>query len=75
ATLLNEITTIKPNEVVINDNISDNLKRQINMVTETLTVMETLSSEIMLATAMAIDFDSPFVSNFVFFGSGISDNA
>lgn len=31
--------------------------------------------EIMLATAMANDFDSPFVSNFVFFGSGISDNA
>ncbi len=29
----------------------------------------------MLATAMANDFDSPFVSNFVFFGSGISDNA
>ncbi|PAI66054.1 hypothetical protein APW74_09320, partial [Staphylococcus aureus] len=24
----------------------------------------------MLATAMANDFDSPFVSNFVFFGSG-----
>ncbi len=38
ATLLNEITTINPNEVVINDNISDNLKRQINMVTETITV-------------------------------------
>ena len=46
ATLLNEITTINPNEVVINDNISDNLKRQINMVTETITVRETLSSEI-----------------------------
>ncbi len=27
----------------------------------------------MLATAMANDFYSPFVSNFVFFGSGISD--
>ncbi len=38
--------TINPNEVVINDNISDNLKRQINMVTETITVRETLSSEI-----------------------------
>ncbi len=46
ATLLNEITTINPNEVVINDNISDNLKKQINMVTETITVRETLSSEI-----------------------------
>lgn len=46
ATLLNEITTINPNEVVINDNISDHLKRQINMVTETITVRETLSSEI-----------------------------
>ncbi|SGT34912.1 DNA mismatch repair protein MutS [Staphylococcus aureus] len=46
ATLLNEITTINPNEVVINDNISDHLKRQINMVTETITVRETLSPEI-----------------------------
>ena len=29
ATLLNEITTINPNEVVINDNISDHLKDKL----------------------------------------------
>lgn len=46
ATLLNKIMTINPNEVVTSDSISDNLKRQINMVTETVTVREMLSSEI-----------------------------
>lgn len=46
ATLLNEITTINPNEVVVNESLSEHLKRQINMVTETITIRDTLSSEI-----------------------------
>lgn len=46
ATLLNEITTINPNEVVVNENLSEHLKRQINMVTETITIRDTLSTEI-----------------------------
>ncbi|MBE5673355.1 DNA mismatch repair protein MutS [Staphylococcus sp. SS35] len=45
ATLLNEITTINPNEVVVNENLSEHLKRQINMVTETITIRDTLSTE------------------------------
>ncbi|MDU1499203.1 MAG: DNA mismatch repair protein MutS, partial [Staphylococcus epidermidis] len=35
ATLLNEITTINPNEIVIKQALSEELKRQINMITET----------------------------------------
>ncbi|OMH88086.1 DNA mismatch repair protein MutS [Staphylococcus argenteus] len=46
ATLLNEITTINPNEVVVNESLSEHLKRQINMVTETITIRDTLSTEI-----------------------------
>lgn len=46
ATLLNEITTINPNEVVVNESLSEHLKRHINMVTETITIRDTLSTEI-----------------------------
>ncbi|HDY9481536.1 TPA: DNA mismatch repair protein MutS [Staphylococcus argenteus] len=46
ATLLNEITTINPNEVVVNESLSEHLKRQINMVTETITIRDTFSTEI-----------------------------
>lgn len=46
AALLNEITTINPNEVVVNESLSEHLKRQINMVTETITIRDTLSTEI-----------------------------
>ncbi|EHJ07978.1 DNA mismatch repair protein MutS [Staphylococcus simiae] len=46
ATLLNEITTINPNEVVVNEPLTDDLKRQINMVTETITVREQISTEL-----------------------------
>ncbi|MBO1199070.1 DNA mismatch repair protein MutS [Staphylococcus simiae] len=45
ATLLNEITTINPNEVVVNKLLTDDLKRQINMVTETITLREQISTE------------------------------
>ena len=45
ATLLNEITTINPNEIVVNEALSEELKRQISMTTETITVRETLSNE------------------------------
>ncbi|MEJ7540209.1 hypothetical protein WL517_13240, partial [Staphylococcus lugdunensis] len=45
ATLLNEITTINPNEIVVNEELSDELKRQISMTTETITVRECISDE------------------------------
>lgn len=45
ATLLNEITTINPNEIVIKQALSEELKRQINMITETITVREDISDE------------------------------
>lgn len=45
ATLLNEITTINPNEIVIKQAQSEELKRQINMITETITVREDISDE------------------------------
>ena len=43
ATLINEITTINPNEIVVHKPIPDQLQRQINLTTETITVSETIS--------------------------------
>ncbi|MDW5471810.1 DNA mismatch repair protein MutS [Staphylococcus equorum] len=43
ATLMNEITTINPNEIVVNENIDDDLKRQISLTTETITVLSEIS--------------------------------
>ena len=43
ATLLNEITTINPNEIVVNEELPEELKRQISMTTETVTVRENIS--------------------------------
>ncbi|MGE8023428.1 DNA mismatch repair protein MutS [Staphylococcus pasteuri] len=45
ATLLNEITTINPNEIVVNETLSENMQRQINMITETITVREEISNQ------------------------------
>ncbi len=45
ATLLNEITTINPNEIVVNETLSENMQRQINMITETITVREDISNQ------------------------------
>ncbi|PTI41750.1 DNA mismatch repair protein MutS [Staphylococcus succinus] len=43
ATLMNEITTINPNEIVVNQEINEALKRQISLTTETITVLSELS--------------------------------
>lgn len=43
STLINEITTINPNEIVVDRAISEHLQRQINMTTETITVVDTIS--------------------------------
>ncbi|WP_420902948.1 DNA mismatch repair protein MutS [Staphylococcus succinus] len=43
ATLINEITTINPNEIVVNQEINEALKRQISLTTETITVLSELS--------------------------------
>ncbi|ATH60279.1 DNA mismatch repair protein MutS [Staphylococcus nepalensis] len=43
ATLINEITTINPNEIVVNAPISEVLKRQISLTTETITVLSEIS--------------------------------
>ncbi|MDU9417559.1 DNA mismatch repair protein MutS [Staphylococcus lloydii] len=43
ATLINEITTINPNEIVVHKPIPEQLQRQINLTTETITVSETIS--------------------------------
>lgn len=45
ATLLYEITTINPNEIVVNETLSENMQRQINMITETITVREDISNQ------------------------------
>lgn len=45
ATLINEITTINPNEIVVDRAITEHLQRQINMTTETITVVDTISDE------------------------------
>ncbi|WP_438873808.1 DNA mismatch repair protein MutS [Staphylococcus ureilyticus] len=43
ATLINEITTINPNEIVVNEHIAEELKRQISLTTETITVLNEIS--------------------------------
>ncbi|HLR19596.1 MAG TPA: DNA mismatch repair protein MutS [Staphylococcus sp.] len=43
ATLINEITTINPNEIVVNESISEDLKRQISLTTETITILPEIS--------------------------------
>ncbi|MEX5914356.1 DNA mismatch repair protein MutS [Staphylococcus ureilyticus] len=43
ATLINEITTINPNEIVVNEHIDEELKRQISLTTETITVLNEIS--------------------------------
>ncbi|WP_210128009.1 MULTISPECIES: DNA mismatch repair protein MutS [unclassified Staphylococcus] len=43
ATLINEITTVNPNEIVVHKPISDSLKRQISLTTETITVVDTIT--------------------------------
>ncbi|MGV3096132.1 DNA mismatch repair protein MutS [Staphylococcus borealis] len=42
-TLKNEIVTINPNEIVVNQEIDESLKKQIYLTTETITVRETIS--------------------------------
>lgn len=43
ATLINEITTINPNEIVVHEPVEAQLQRQISLTTETITVSETIS--------------------------------
>jgi DNA mismatch repair protein MutS len=43
ATLMNEITTINPNEIVVHEALSEALKRQISLTTETITVTPEIS--------------------------------
>ncbi|MCS4486326.1 DNA mismatch repair protein MutS [Staphylococcus americanisciuri] len=43
STLINEVTTIKPNEIVVREPLSDQLKRQFSVITETITVREAIS--------------------------------
>ena len=43
--LLNEITTINPNEIVTAEQVSDSLKQQMSLATETITVVDEISNE------------------------------
>ncbi|WP_251943031.1 DNA mismatch repair protein MutS [Staphylococcus sp. Marseille-Q5304] len=43
ATLMNEITTINPNEIVVHEALTEALKRQISLTTETITVTPEIS--------------------------------
>lgn len=43
ATLINEITTINPNEIVVNQKLDPELRRQISLTTETITLREAIS--------------------------------
>ncbi|MCU5746776.1 DNA mismatch repair protein MutS [Staphylococcus sp. SQ8-PEA] len=45
STLLNEITTINPNEIVVEQPIHDNLKQQIHVITETITIVDQVTDE------------------------------
>lgn len=43
STLINEIITINPNEIVVNQEIDEDIKKQISLTTETITVREEIS--------------------------------
>ncbi|WP_182474514.1 DNA mismatch repair protein MutS, partial [Staphylococcus devriesei] len=43
STLINEIITINPNEIVVNEEIDEELKKQINLTTETITIRDEIS--------------------------------
>lgn len=43
STLINEVTTIQPNEIVVDQPLTDTLKRQFSIITETITVRESVS--------------------------------
>ena len=45
STLINEIITINPNEIVVREDINEDLKKQISLTTETITVREEISME------------------------------
>ncbi|MFS4464158.1 DNA mismatch repair protein MutS [Staphylococcus haemolyticus] len=66
-TLINEIVTINPNEIVVNQEIDDNLKKQIYLTTETITIRESISdasyevnqltnNHMYLATKLLLDY-------------------
>lgn len=44
STLINEIITINPNEIVVREDINEDLKKQISLTTETITVREEISN-------------------------------
>ncbi|AMW23253.1 DNA mismatch repair protein MutS [Staphylococcus haemolyticus] len=66
-TLINEIVTINPNEIVVNLEIDENLKKQIYLTTETITIRESISdasyevnqltnNHMYLATQLLLDY-------------------
>ncbi|MCH4444076.1 DNA mismatch repair protein MutS [Staphylococcus haemolyticus] len=66
-TLINEIVTINPNEIVVNQEIDENLKKQIYLTTETITIRESISdasyevnqltnNRMYLATQLLLDY-------------------
>ena len=66
-TLINEIVTINPNEIVVNQEIDENLKKQIYLITETITIRESISdasyevnqltnNHMYLATQLLLDY-------------------
>ncbi|WP_145431215.1 DNA mismatch repair protein MutS [Staphylococcus haemolyticus] len=66
-TLINEIVTINPNEIVVNQEIDENLKKQIYLTTEIITIRESISdasyevnqltnNHMYLATQLLLDY-------------------
>lgn len=66
-TFINEIVTINPNEIVVNQEIDENLKKQIYLTTETITIRESISdasyevnqltnNHMYLATQLLLDY-------------------
>lgn len=66
-TFVNEIVTINPNEIVVNQEIDENLKKQIYLTTETITIRESISdasyemnqltnNHMYLATQLLLDY-------------------
>ena len=66
-TLINEIVTINPNEIVVNQEIDENFEKQIYLTTETITIRESISdasyevnqltnNHMYLATQLLLDY-------------------
>ncbi|MCJ1763787.1 DNA mismatch repair protein MutS [Mammaliicoccus sciuri] len=67
-TLINEITTIHPNEIIVNKVLPDNLYKQIQLITETITVIDSYEErdyEVVTGTSHAQKRSLNYLLNYI----------